>query len=46
MSDDAMVFSGREFKDQPMDALLKRLGLEPSYGSLTWKHNFTPKERS
>ncbi len=37
VKDDAMVFSGHvEFKDQPMDALLKRLGLEPSYeGSLT-----------
>ena len=37
VKEDAMAFSGHmEFKDQPMDALLKRLGIEPFYeGSLT-----------
>ena len=37
VKEDAMAFSGHvEFKDQPMEALLKRLGFEPVYeGSLT-----------
>ncbi|MGE5841509.1 MAG: AsmA-like C-terminal domain-containing protein, partial [Deltaproteobacteria bacterium] len=37
VKDEAMAFSGHvEFKDQPMEALLKRLGIEPAYeGSLT-----------
>jgi len=37
VKDDAMAFSGHvEFKDQPMEALLKRLGIDPLYeGSLT-----------
>lgn len=37
VKDDGMAFSARvEFKDQPMDVLLKRLGIDPRYeGSLT-----------
>jgi uncharacterized protein YhdP len=37
VKEDAMAFSGHvEFKDQPMEPLLKRLGIEPLYeGSLT-----------
>jgi hypothetical protein len=37
VKDEAMAFSGHaEFKDQPMEALLKRLGIEPLYeGNLT-----------
>jgi len=37
VKESAMAFSGHvEFKDQPMDALFKRLGMEPLYeGSLT-----------
>jgi hypothetical protein len=37
VKDDAMAFSGHvQFKDQPMEPLLKRLGIEPLYeGSLT-----------
>ncbi len=37
VKDDAMAFSGHvEFKDQPMEALLKRLGIDPLYeGRLT-----------
>jgi hypothetical protein len=37
VKEDAMAFAGHvEFKDQPMETLLKRLGIEPVYeGSLT-----------